>query len=160
MHIVGEFDPDYRGYRQLVIGSVRTVMWYFRLAALLMLAWVAWGIAHGSSLLSQLYLVIPTVVLALVLELASLLGWRRHRRLKVRPWRYEITDELVAVHTPLTEVTVRRDAITKIITYRNVWVLKMATGTRMPVPRAAFTADERTQIDEWARASRPQVNDA
>ncbi len=83
------------------------------------------------------------------------LGWRRASTLVEQPWRYEITDSSVNIHTAQTDVALQLDGISKIRTARHAWVFTLGRASgAVPIPRAAFSAENQKQIDKLAEIRR------
>jgi YcxB-like protein len=149
MHIVGELKMGYRSYRRLVLPAVpkwaRIVP--VLVAAFALLLVVALVVAGGGwSVLTPMLLV---VVGAGSIEFGLLVGWRRMAKSADEPWRYVVTDSAVGVHSPISDSTTRWDSIRRARTLRNVWLLRLANKAPLPIPRAAFSADDAAQIDAF-----------
>ncbi|WP_322754861.1 YcxB family protein [Frankia sp. Cas3] len=83
------------------------------------------------------------------------LGWRRASTLVEQPWRYEITDSFVKIHTAQTDISLQWDGISKIRTGRHAWVFTLGRASgAVPIPRAAFSAENQEQIDKLAEIRR------
>jgi hypothetical protein len=150
MHIVGELKLDFRGYRRLVLPAFGRAFPIVQVCCLAFAIWMAVSLAaDGFSAFNVVYL-LGAVVGAVIPEVAVLIGWRRTAKITDEPWRYVVTDATVGIHTPQTDVTTRWEAIVGARTRRHVWLLKLANKTVLPIPRAAFTADDAVRIDVLA----------
>lgn len=151
MHIVGELKMDYRSYRRLVLPAVpkwtRIVPMVF--AAVLLLLVVAVVVAGGAWSLSTAGFLVGAIVCAGSIEFGLLVGWRRTAKSSDEPWRYVVTDSTVEVHTPISDSTTRWDKIPRTRTLRQVWLLRLGNMAWLPIPRAAFAADDAARIDAF-----------
>jgi hypothetical protein len=145
MPITGELVQTYAGYRRLALSVGRTGMRATTIAVGLVSVFFG-AVTSGTRLSTEL--IIMGCILLFGPELMVLVGWSRTRKLTDRPWRYEIGEEGVGVHTSQTDVTVRWDGISRIRSRRHAWVFKVASSKgSLPVPRAAFSPDGQQAID-------------
>jgi hypothetical protein len=147
--MVGELKLDRAMYRRMVLAASRSTFWFLRAVGgfVVLLAVVSSGYDGPG------YAVFLAVVGVFVLGVPSLgiwLGWRRTSPLTSRPWRYEVSEATVGIHTPQTDVTVNWTGIRQVRTERDVWVLRPLNRQAVPIPRTAFTAEDAARIDELA----------
>ncbi|WP_322780133.1 YcxB family protein [Frankia sp. Cas4] len=156
MHIVGELTIDYTTFRRITMaGSGRIVGW-LRLFGLLALLMVAASALVGSSFRFLDFLsIIGGFMLVTMYDVLIVIAWRRASTLVEQPWRYEITDSFVKIHTAQTDVSLQWDGISKIRTGRHAWVFTLGRASgAVPIPRAAFSAENQEQIDKLAEIRR------
>jgi hypothetical protein len=149
MHLVGELTLDYRTYRQLALAPSGARLWCIRSVGVLL---VICSLAPLFESDGGIVVVIPGLILGFLLvfllDLAVLIGWQRTRGLSSQPFRYELTDDGVSVHTAQTSVTVRWEGISRIRAVRRAWLFAIAAT--LAVPRAAFPpAVPQYQIDQY-----------
>ncbi|WP_322762380.1 YcxB family protein [Frankia sp. Cr2] len=156
MHIVGELTIDYTTFRRITMAGFGRTVWRVRLLGLLALLIVAVSALAGSSFRHIDFLaIIAGFMLIIMYDVIIALGWRRASTLVEQPWRYEITDSSVNIHTAQTDIALQWDGISKIRTARHAWIFTLGrASSAVPIPRAAFSAENQKQIDKLAEIRR------
>jgi YcxB-like protein len=153
VHIVGELKMDFRGYRRLVLPAFGRAFPVVQALAVILVIWMAVMLAADGFSTTRTTMLLGGIGGAVGAEIAVLIGWRRTAKMADEPWRYVVTDSTVGIHTPHSDVTTRWDGITGARIRRHVWLLRLANKALVPIPRAAFTADDALQIDALAAAA-------
>ncbi|MGI8648270.1 MAG: hypothetical protein DLM55_04385 [Acidimicrobiales bacterium] len=154
MLLVGEFVPSYTTYRQVALAPLGRKVWLFRVLGLLFFLLAFPPLFAGASFTRpSLPILFCGIFFLVAYDLLVALGWRQMRKVAERLWRYEISDSSIGIHTLQTDVTVRWDGISKARISPHAWVLRLV-GTRksLAIPRAAFSAEDQTQVDQFIKA--------
>lgn len=154
MLLVGELVLNYATYRQMALAPLGRKVWLFRVLGLLFFLLAFMPLFAGASFTHpDLTILFCGLFFLVAYDMLVALGWWRMRKLAEHQWRYEISDSSVGIHTSQTDVTVRWDGISKARTRTHAWALGLV-GTRrfIVIPRAAFSAEDQTQVDQFIKA--------
>jgi hypothetical protein len=151
MHIVGELKMDYRGYRRLVLSATPLFarILPMLLVPVLLLLLAALVVAGAAWSVQTLGLILVCVFAAVSIDFGVWIGWRRTVKAGDEPFRYALSDRAIEVHSPVAHVTTRWDTVRRARTLRHAWVLRLANKAALPIPRAAFTAEDAARIDAF-----------
>jgi hypothetical protein len=157
MPVTGELVLDYATYRRIVFAPGGRGRWLLPVMGAVILLWQG-VLALGGGGLGAILLAIVGLVVIFLPELLVLLGWQQMRRLRAQPWRYEVTDTSVGIHTSQTSVTVHWDGISRARIRPHAWVYTVASTRRsLVVPRVAFSPEAQAEIDRLVREHRFQM---
>lgn len=150
----GEVRLDLATYRGMVRAALGRKVWLVQGLGVLVMVYGAlvWSVGGGPRW-AVLDLVIGVVLIGYG-EVVTRLGWRRLRGLVDQPWRYEVAEDGIGIHTPVTDVQFRWALITRATRAPRAWTLRTTTRQRLAIPRAAFSADDAARIDERLAAIR------
>jgi hypothetical protein len=149
---IGELTIDYAGYRRITAAALKAGR--FRVVGLLFVLIGTLLAFTGGSLKNWLLLILSGAFLIIVWDLLVALGWRRTVGLTGRPWRYEINDSSVGIHTSQTNVVVQWAGISKARAGKHAWLLTLSNRAVIAIPRAAFTTESQEQISKLVEAHR------
>ncbi len=154
MPVTAELVLDFATYRRIVFAPGGRGRWLLPIMGIVILLWQGVLALTGGGL-TAILLAIVGLIISFLPELLVLLGWQQVRRLRVQPWRYEVTDASVGIHTSQTSVKVDWDGISRARIRRHAWVYTVASTRRsLVVPRAAFSPDAQAEIDRFVREHR------
>jgi hypothetical protein len=146
--VQGELTLELAQYRRMVRAALGRRLWWYRGLGLLFIVFAGYLlVVEGPS-----FPVVVDLLLGCFFgvydEVATRVGWHRLRRLTGRPWRYVVGEDAVGVHTPESDVELKWDGIAGVDSHPDVWILRMHTKRRVPIPRAAFSGEDATRVDE------------
>jgi hypothetical protein len=153
MYVVGEIAMNYRTYRKMVTSALgRTMRINQVLGAVVSVALLL--LPSGLSSTQGLVTFGGGIFLAASPELFAFLGWRRTAVAAKQPWRYTMTDTTITISTSTStsNATFAWGGLTVVATRRYMWLMRTATKVRLPIPRAAFTDEDATWIDDFVAA--------
>jgi hypothetical protein len=146
--MTGELTLDFARYRRIVLATLGGRGWLLRGLGLLLMVCAVLGVVVAGPALSYYAELGIGILVALAAELLSALGWYRLAALADRPWRYEVDETVIGIRTPASEVRLNWGMVSTVTIRRDAWVLRLSSRQRVPIPRAAFSADDQSRIDE------------
>jgi hypothetical protein len=154
MPVTGELVLDFAAYRRIALAAGRRGRWVLRICGVVIVLCEG-ALTLSSGDLSTILLATVGLIIIFLPELLVLLGWQQMRRLSAQPWRYEVTDTSVGIHTSQTSVKVGWDGISRARIRRHAWLYTVASTRRsLVVPRAAFSLEAQEEIDRFVREHR------
>ena len=112
MPVTGELVLDFSTYRRIALAPSGPGRWLARIMGAVILLCVG-GLALSGGGVTAILLAFVGLMLVFAPELLVLLGWQQTRGLTAGPWRYEITDSGLGVHTARTSARVDWDGISR-----------------------------------------------
>lgn len=153
MHLIGEMKFDFATYRRMIgAASGRFKIWLRVIGGLVVVLGVGSLVtalveANGYNVFWSIVQLVLGAVVAGSAELAAAIGWHRIAALRERPWRYDVSESRIGIHTPHTDVSLNWDGVAKVRTHPEFWFLRFSTRQTVPIPRAAFAPDDAASID-------------
>lgn len=143
--MTGEIMMTYARWRRLVFSRARNNLRFLRMCGLL-------AVALGLLLLpwlpswQRIELLVLGVILLIELDVIALVKWLRMRGTAGSPWRYEVTDSLIGVHSPVGDAEFQWSMVRKAYKRRNAWVFELPSE-KVAIPRMAFSTEDVARID-------------
>jgi hypothetical protein len=140
----------WRIYRRMVLSQFGKRVWVYRAVgmAIAVCAGLLQAIRWSTSGLLTLAL---GLFLAFIYEIAAALGWSKMRSVPGRRYSYMITDHSIGIHTQVSDVSLRWDAVVRVRTSSHGWMIRTTVGG-VVIPRVAFTEEARSEIDRFIGA--------
>lgn len=154
MNMTGEFKFDFATFRRMMCAASGRRKILLRVIGCLIfvigignLVTALGEEAKVYDMLWSILVIIVGAVMAASVEVTAAIGWRRIRGLRERPWRYDMSESRIGIHTPQTDVSLDWDGVAKARTHPEFWLLRFSTRQTVAIPRAAFTAEDAANID-------------
>lgn len=168
MDFTGQLKIDRLTYRRMVVAATpRGRLWFNRGLGVLLLIVAALHaldmyststqgrpIGVGTVLLFFVQLLLGVFVL-FAIELAAARGWRKFAAIGGLKWLYEVGDEGIGIVTAHNDTKIGWDAMAEVDTLPDLWLIKLETGAKLAIPRAAFTKIDAARVDALLEQHHP-----
>jgi hypothetical protein len=151
VRITGELTMTWRIYRRLVLSQFGKRLWVHRIVGILLVICVGLLEAIRFEPRGAALILVLVVLAVFPYESVAALGWWQMRRVPGHHYSYTLTDDTIGIHTQVSDVSIRWDAVIRIRTRAQGWQIRTRVGGVM-IPRAAFTDADQAEIDRFIGA--------
>jgi hypothetical protein len=140
--VTGEIDITYPVFRGMALSFLGVGLVLVRIFGL---TFIVASLAGGA-------LVLPVVLLLVVgggPELGIWIAWRMRRDQIAGPNRFEVSASAVDVHRRSGDLHVEWADVARVRRGRHSWTVRRAGLRELMIPRAAFSAEDRTRVNDF-----------